>query len=234
MKKRVVLLIAMTLVLLPLFSRPQFFLGGGVKWGRLYVNEEDENTLLNNPRYNNGGVEYVADILPYIEFTYVPSVDIGLGITGEVGWGGVLGFNNSLYTYRYGEYGYNFRTDSIFDASVGLRYFTLMDKERYLTFSSALLYNYRRYSLYHLGEDGKRADELFGIWDLSPYAFDTLSYHSLSLKLGLMERYDGYYFIVDAELSKDLNAFLSSSFRFSVSASFGFVFTILKENEFMR
>ena len=32
----------------------------------------------------------------------------------------------------------------------------------------------------------------------------------------------------------DLNSFLSSSFRFSVSASFGFVFTILKENEFMR
>ncbi len=234
MKKRVVLLIAMTLVLLPLFSRPQFFLGGGVKWGRLYVNEEDENTLLTNPRYNNGGVEYVADILPYIEFTYVPSVDIGLGITGEAGWGGVLGFNNSLYTYRYGEYGYNFRTDGIFDASVGLRYFTLMDKERYLTFSSALLYNYRRYSLYHPGDNGKRADELFGIWDLSPYAFDNLSYHSLSLKLGLMERYDGYYFRVDAELSKDLNAFLSSSFRFSVSASFGFVFTILKENEFMR
>ena len=234
MKKRVVLLIAMTLVLLPLFSRPQFFLGGGVKWGRLYVNEEDENTLLHNLRYEEGGVEYVADILPYIEFTYVPSVDIGLGITGEVGWGGVLGFNNSLYTYRYGEYGYNFRTDGIFDASVGLRYFTLMDKERYLTFSSALLYNYRRYSLYHPGENGKRADELYGIWDLSPYAFDTLSYHSLSLKLGLMERYDGYYFRVDAELSKDLNAFLSSSFRFSVSASFGFVFTILKENEFMR
>ena len=49
-----------------------------------------------------------------------------------------------------------------------------------------------------------------------------------------MERYDGYYFRVDAELSKDLNGFLSSSFRFSVSASFGFVFTILKENEFMR
>ena len=234
MKKRVVLLIAMTLVLLPLFSRPQFFLGGGVKWGRLYVSEEDENTLLHNPRYEEGRVEYVADILPYIEFTYVPSVDIGLGITGEAGWGGVLGFNNSLYTYRYGEYGYNFRTDSIFDASVGLRYFTLMDKERYLTFSSALLYNYRRYSLYHPGENGKRADELFGIWDLSPYAFDTLSYHSLSLKLGLIERYDGYYFRVDAELSKDLNSFLSSSFRFSVSASFGFVFTILKENEFMR
>lgn len=234
MKKRVVLLIAITLVLLPLFSRPQFFLGGGVKWGRLYVNEEDENTLLHNPRYSNGGVEYVADILPYIEFTYVPSVDIGLGITGEAGWGGVLGFNNSLYTYRYGEYGYNFRTDGIFDASVGLRYFTLMDKERYLTFSSALLYNYRRYSLYHPGEDGKRADELFGIWDLSPYAFDTLSYHFLSLKLGLMERYDGYYFRVDAELSKELSDFLSSSFRFSVSASFGFVFTILKENEFMR
>ena len=234
MKKRVVLFIAMTLVLLPLFSRPQFFLGGGVKWGRLYVNEEDENTLLTNPRYKNGGVEYVADILPYIEFTYVPSVDIGLGITGEAGCGGVLGFNNSLYTYRYGEYGYNFRTDGIIDASVGLRYFTLMDKERYLTFSTALLYNYRRYSLYHPGENGKRADELYGIWDLSPYAFDTLSYHSLSLKLGLMERYDGYYFRVDAELSKDLNAFLSSSFRFSVSASFGFVFTILKENEFMR
>ena len=205
-----------------------------MKWGRLYVNEEDENTLLHNPRYEEGGVEYVADILPYIEFTYVPSVDIGLGITGEVGWGGVLGFNNSLYTYRYGEYGYNFRTDGIFDASVGLRYFTLMDKERYLTFSSALLYNYRRYSLYHPEENGKRADELFVIWNLSPYAFDTLSYHSLSLKLGLMERYDGYYFRVDAELSKDLNAFLSSSFRFSVSASFGFVFTILKENEFMR
>ena len=234
MKKRVVFLIVMTLVLLPLFSRPQFFLGGGVKWGRLYVNEEDEQTLLNNPRYNNGGVEYVADILPYIEFTYVPSVDIGLGITGEAGWGGVLGFNNSLYTYRYGEYGYNFRTDGILDASVGLRYFTLMDKERYLTFSSALLYNDRRYSLYYPGENGKRADELYGIWDLSPYAFDTLSYHSLSLKLGLMERYDGYYFRVDAELSKDLNSFLSSSFRFSVSASFGFVFTILKENEFMR
>ena len=198
------------------------------------MNSEDDNTLLHNPIYNNVGVEYVSDILPYIEFTYVPSVDIGLGITGEAGWGGVLGFNNSLYTYRYGEYGYNFRTDGIFDASMGLRYFTLMDKERYLTFSSALLYNYRRYSLYHPGENGKRADELFGIWDLSPYAFDTLSYHSLSLKLGLMERYDGYYFRVDAELSKDLNAFLSSSFRFSVSASFGFVFTILKENEFMR
>ena len=48
------------------------------------------------------------------------------------------------------------------------------------------------------------------------------------------ERYDGYYFRVDAELSKDLRDFLSSSVRFSVSASFGFVFTILKENEFMR
>ena len=234
MKKRVVLLIAMTLVLLPLFSRPQFFLGGGVKWGRLYVNEEDENTLLHNPRYEEGGVEYVADILPYIEFTYVPSVDIGLGITGEAGWGGVLGFNNSLYTYRYGEYGYNFRTDGIFDASVGLRYFTLMDKERYLTFFFSFFYNYRRYSLYHPEVNGKRAAVLYGIWDLSPYTFDTLSYHSLSLKLGLMERYDGYYFRVDAELSKDLNSFFSSSFRFSVSASFGFVFTILKENEFMR
>ena len=55
-----------------------------------------------------------------------------------------------------------------------------------------------------------------------------------------MERYDAYYFKLDLSAQKPLDfsngfdSLSSSGWRVSMSATFGVVFTILNENEFMR
>ena len=235
MKKRMILLLLVSLALLPLFSRPQFFAGGGLGWGRMYLSENETEILDGNIRYEKG--EYISDALPFLEFTYLPVADLGLGVSGELGYGRVLGCNDGNTTYSNNEKGYSFRTDSILDASLGLRYIQLMAKEKYVSFSAFLQYNYRRYSLV---SDVESAKSLWAVKDISGHERDVISLHSIEAGIGLMERYDKYYFRIDLGVAKALDfsdGFASlghSGWSAKVSASFGFVFTILNENEFMR
>ena len=54
MKKRLLILSLFVLIFLsPLFSRPQFFFGGGVEWGKLYMDESEMTKLEGNTRYSN-------------------------------------------------------------------------------------------------------------------------------------------------------------------------------------
>ena len=235
MKKKVIAIVCLSLSLIPLFSRPQFFVGGGLGWGRTYVKESETEILDGNERYERA--EYISDALPFVEFTYLPVADLGLGFSGEVGYGRVLGFNNGNATYSSSDKGYSFRTDSIIDASLGLRYIQLMAKEKYVSFSAFLQYNYRRYSLI---SDVTDAKTLWATKDISGHDRDVISQHSIEAGIGLMERYDKYYFRIDFGVAKSLDfsrGFSNlgdSGWRAKVSASFGVVFTILNENEFMR
>lgn len=246
--KKMVVLIMLLLLAIPLFSRPQFFLGGGVGWGRLTIGENQSTKLSSNIRYEEGDktkMKYIADFIPHLELTVLPSADLGLGLSGKIGYGRVMGHNDHYETYGSDDkysvgdswyyYGYSFRTDSILDASVGLRYINEVRRERYLSFSASLLYNYKLFTLYNPSlNSGIAADRLSGKKDI--HGFDVFSIHSLILGLSLMERYDANYFRIDFDMEKELDfsSFSSSSYRWSVTASFGVVFTILSENEFMR
>lgn len=234
MKKRILVITFALLVLMPLFSRPQFFFGGGIEWGKLYMGEVEKNALSVNPRYRTtGDSSYISHFVPTIETTFIPVADIGLGITGSLGYGRVLGFYNDSTLYTSSDRGYSILTDSIIDASLGVRYMTVMAKERYLSFNAYALYNFRRY---HLVKGN--ALSLYGKKDKGD--FTNYNQHSISLGIGLMERYDAYYFKLDLsaikplDLSNGLESLKSSGWRVSMSATFGVVFTILNENEFMR
>ena len=110
---------------------------------------------------------------------------------------------------------------------------TVMAKERYVSFNAYALYNYSRYKLLKgngSAEYGKRGEREYSLF----------SQHSISLGVGLMERYDAYYFKLDLSAKKPLDfsngfdSLSSSGWRVSMSATFGVVFTTLHEYEFMR
>ena len=93
MKKRLLILSLFVLILLfPLFSRPQFFFGGGVEWGKLYMDESEMTILNGNTRYNNPkDGAYISHFVPTLEATFIPVADIGVGIACSFGYGGGLG-----------------------------------------------------------------------------------------------------------------------------------------------
>ena len=93
MKKRLLILSLFVLILLsPLFSRPQFFFGGGVEWGKLYIGESEKAALSDNDRYSDPkDGAYISHLVPTLEATFIPVADIGVGITCSFGYGGVLG-----------------------------------------------------------------------------------------------------------------------------------------------
>ena len=235
MKKRILILSLFVLILLsPLFSRPQFFFGGGVEWGKLYMDESEMTILKGNTRYSNPkDGAYISHFVPTLEATFIPVADIGVGITCSFGYGGVLGYNNGSKLYSSSDNGYSIFTDSIVDASIGVRYMTVMAKEKYLSFTSYAQYNYRGYFL-------SRGPINNGYISKDNGVVDNINQHSISLGIGLMERYDAYYFKIDLSAQKPLSfssfldSFNSSGWRMSMSATFGVVFTILNENEFMR
>ena len=235
MKKRLLILSLFVLIFLsPLFSRPQFFFGGGVEWGKLYMGESEKTTLSDNDRYSNPkDGAYISHFVPTLEATFIPVADIGVGITCSFGYGGVLGYNNGSKLYSSSDNGYSIFTDSIVDASIGVRYMTVMAKEKYLSFTSYAQYNYRGYFL-------SKGPVNNGYISKDKGGVSNISQHSISLGIGLMERYDAYYFKIDLSAQKPLSfssfldSFNSSGWRMSMSATFGVVFTILNENEFMR
>ena len=235
MKKRVVILLIVIFSIFSLSARPQFFFGGGVEWGKLYLGEEEKALLDGNGRYKSDatGTSYISGFVPTIEATFIPVADIGLGVTGSFGYGGVMGFYDGDNLYSTSDRNYSLLTDSIIDASIGLRYMTVMAKERYLSFNAYALYNFRRYHLCNgdaLAEYGKKEKG----------TYDNFNQHSISLGIGLMERYDAYYFRIDLgavkplDFSNGLEGLKNNGWRMSMSATFGVVFTILNENEFMR
>ena len=235
MKKRSLIIFLFILIILsPIFSRPQFFFGGGVEWGKLYMNESEMGILNDNNRYSNPkDGAYISHFVPTLEATFIPVADIGVGITCSFGYGGVLGYNNGSKLYSSSDNGYSIFTDSIVDASIGVRYMTVMAKEKYLSFTSYAQYNYRGY---FLAKDPVNK----GYISKDNGVVDNINQHSISLGIGLMERYDAYYFKIDLSAQKPLSfssfldSFNSSGWRMSMSATFGVVFTILNENEFMR
>ena len=236
MKKRIlILLITILFVLSPIFARPQFFFGGGVEWGKLYPGENEKEVLSHNDRFNvSADGAYISHFVPSIETTFIPVADIGLGLTGSFGYGSVLGYNNGNDSITATSNGFlGFLNDSVLDASIGIRYMTVMAKERYVSFNAYALYNYSRYKLLKGNvslEYGKRGES----------EYSAFSQHSISLGVVLMERYDAYYFKLDLSAKKPLDfsngfdSLSSSGWRVSMSATFGVVFTILNENEFMR
>ena len=110
---------------------------------------------------------------------------------------------------------------------------TVMAKEKYLSFTSYAQYNYRGYFL-------SKGPVNNGYISKDKGGVSNINQHSISLGIGLMERYDAYYFKIDLSAQKPLSfssfldSFNSSGWRMSMSATFGVVFTILNENEFMR
>ena len=219
MKKRLLILSLFVLILLsPLFSRPQFFFGGGVEWGKLYMGESEKAAFSDNDRYSDPkDGAYISHFVPTLEATFIPVADIGVGITCSFGYGGVLGYNNGSKLYSSSDYGYSIFTDSIVDAS----------------FTSYAQYNYRGYFL-------SKGPVNNGYISKDKGGVSNINQHSISLGIGLMERYDAYYFKIDLSAQKPLSfssfldSFNSSGWRMSMSATFGVVFTILNENEFMR
>ena len=236
MKKRIlILLFTLLFVVSPLIARPQFFFGGGVEWGKLYPGENEKEILSHNNRFNvSEEGSYISHFVPSIEATYIPVADIGLGLTGSFGYGSVLGYNNGNDSITATSNGFlGFLNDSVLDASIGIRYMTVMAKERYVSFNAYALYNYSRYKLLEDNDSveyGKRGES----------ECSAFSQHSIYLGVGLMERYDAYYFKLDLSAKKPLDfsngfdSLSSSGWRVSMSATFGVVFTILNENEFMR
>ena len=107
MKKRLLILSLFVLIFLsPLFSRPQFFFGGGVEWGKLYMNESEMGILNDNNRYSNPkDGAYISHFVPTLETTFIPVADIGVGITCSFGYGGVLGYNNGTTLYSSSDSG---------------------------------------------------------------------------------------------------------------------------------
>ena len=234
MKKILIFTLIAILSLSSLSARPQFFFGGGVEWGKLYLGENEKEALNANSRYKTeSDGSYISSFVPTIEATFIPVFDIGLGLTGSLGVGGVLGFNDGSTLYSSYNRGYSLQTDNIIDASLGIRYVTLMAKDRYLSFSSFAQYNFRRYHLL-------KGDAFKQYGKKTKGEYSNLYQHSINIGIGLMERYDAYYFRIDLGAVKPLdfsNGFSSlkdSGWRISMSATFGLVFTILNENEFMR
>lgn len=232
MKKALVILL---LVIIPfsLFARPQFFLGCALDWGRMYPSVEEDNILrdegVSNRYYDSmigsdDKLDYISNLTPSISLTYIPLSSFGLGVKLSAGYGFVTGrgINGSTYSY-YGDSWnniYSFSDDNLLLLSAGLSYIHLIDSDRYISLGGFAGFEYRAYTLLK----NKDGDDYFSIKE-----------KLLSLSISLVERYDGFYFSLDARALKDASTLLSSSgFSYSVTASIGIVFTILNENQFMN
>lgn len=242
MKKSLVFILIFFVFLTSIFSRPQFFFGPSLEWGRMYPSESEYKALKESKRYYNPGqysvkdIVYLTELIPSVTLTYVPVADWGVGLSLSAGWGHVLGTNTGLATYGYyndnnSAKRYSYGRDDILKLSMGLRYIRIADEEKYLSFNAFVKYDYTKYMLLKddlaQGVSAKNKEKI------------ELQKHSISLGLGLMERYDKYYFCVDGIINKDidldnLSSIKETGYSFYVKASCGIVFTILNENQFMR
>lgn len=244
MKKIKVIIVMLVFISLSLYARPQFFVGAGVKGGRMYPSEYVMTDLKNNARYSSTsvGIDYIFYIVPEAEFTFIPAASFPLGLTMDIGYGFVSGRNDGKNSYSYalksnGENynssdNYRYGSDDVLSLSAGLRYIHLAVSEKYFSLTGFITYNYDRFSLSKIplgkGSKGSEKDTL------------VINEHSLSLGLGIMGRYDKSYLKVESEIRKDidwekgLSSLLDPGYTLTISVSVGFVFTILKNNEFMR
>lgn len=238
MKRIKVIIVMLVFISLSLAARPQFFVGGAVKGGRMYPSDYVMTDLKSNERYIKGSskIDYIFYIVPEVEFTFIPAASFPLGLTMDIGYGFVSGRNDGKNSYSYAvdnsSDNYRYGSDDVLSLSAGLRYIHLAVSEKYFSLTGFITYNYDRFSLSKIplgkGSKGSEKDTL------------VISEHSLSLGLGIMGRYDKSYLKVESEIRKDidlekgLSSLLDPGYTLTISVSVGFVFTILKNNEFMR
>ncbi len=239
MKKKSVIIILLLFFVLTLSARPQFFFGGGAEWGRVYPADDMLLSIQDNPRYysSSRSFKYLSFLIPKAEFTVIPYTDFPLGVTLGAGYGFVTGMNTGLSTYRYSasnssDY-YRYGSDDVLLLSGGLTYIHLAESEKYFSVSGSVKYNWNRYTLSKIFiPKGTKVFERENT---------LIDEHSLSLALAVMGRYDAKYFRIEAALRKDIDyekgissLWDGKDYSLTVSATFGCVFTILKENQFMR
>lgn len=235
MKKLLVVILLFVIFSFSLFARPQFFLGCNLDWGRMYPSEEEDNILrdegLSNRYYDSmvyntdeKELEFISNLTPSLSLTYIPFASFGLGIKLSAGYGFITGrgINGDTYSYYNNSWDniYSFSTDNLLLLSAGLSYIHLIDSDRYISLGGFAGFEYRAYTLLK----NKGGDDFFSIKE-----------KLLSFSVSLLERYDGFYFALDARALKDASTLFSSSgFSYSITASIGVVFTILNENQFMN
>ncbi len=239
MKRAKSVFILMVFISISLYARPQFFIGGGVDCVRMHPSDYVMSELKTNERYINeeNSLDYVFYLLPKAEITFIPYASFPLGVSVKSGYGFVTGRNDGLDTYNYSlessSDNYRYGSDDVFSISGGLRYIHLAISDKYFSVTGSLSYNYERFSLSKVpltkGEIAQNRDNL------------VFSEHSLSLELGIMARYDKSYFKIDAEIrkaidwDKGLKSLLDKNgYSLALSVTVGFVFTMLKNNQFMR
>ena len=244
MKKRIILII-MVFAVLSLSARPQFFVGGGAEWGRVHPTESMLSTMKTNERYYISTGKYARDfkyfsfLIPKLGLTVIPYTDFPLGLTVEGGFGyvtevstGTSDHSNAPDTSKGSDY-YRYGSDNIILVSGGLTYIHLADSDKYFSVGASLKYNWNRYILSNVrlikGDRIKERNDMI------------IDEHSVSVGIGMMGRYDAEYFRLDAALRKDLDfekgvssLFDGDGYSFSISMTFGYVFTILNEHQFMR
>lgn len=244
MKKKFLIIILLIVSVLSLSARPQFFFGGGTEWGRVYPADDMYSLLKENKRYygisgndKRETIKYISFLIPKAEFTVIPYTDFPLGVTLCAGYGFVTGMNTGLSTYSYSlnksSDHYRYGSDDVLLLSGGLTYIHLAESEKYFSISGSLKYNWNRYTLSKkVIPKGTKVSERDNT---------VIDERSLSLALAVMGRYDAKYFRIEAALRKDIDfekgissLWEGKDYSLTVSATFGCVFTILKENQFMR
>ncbi len=242
--KKTVVFILLLVSAFTLSARPQFFFGGGAEWGRVYPADEMYSLLKENKRYygtsgsdKREAVKYIAFLIPKAEFTVIPYTGFPLGVTFNAGYGFVTGMNTGISTYGYslnkGSDRYRYGSDDVLLLSGGLTYIHLAESEKYFSVSGSVKYNWNRYTLTkNVIPKGTKDRERENT---------VIDEHSLSLSLAVMGRYDAKYFRIEASLRKDIDfgkgissLWDGKDYSLTVSATFGCVFTILKQNQFMR
>lgn len=243
MKKKAVIFILLIVSVLTLSARPQFFFGGGAEWGRVYPSDDMYSLLKENKRYygtigsDRQTIKYLSFLIPKAEITVIPYTDFPLGVTFNAGYGFVTGMNTGLSTYSYSVIRssdhYRYGSDEVLLLSGGLTYIHLAESEKYFSISGSLKYNWNRYTLSKtVIPKGTKVSERDNT---------VIDEHSLSMALAVMGRYDAKYFRIDASLRKDIDfgkgissLWEGKDYSLTVSATFGGVFTILRQNQFMR
>lgn len=238
MKKRIILVL-MIFSVLSLSARPQFFLGGGAEWGRVHPTESMLGDMKTNQRYytSSRDFKFFSFLVPKLGLTVIPYTDFPLGLNVEGGFGYVTQVNTGTTDYNHSPLSsadyYRYGSDNIILVSGGLTYIHLADSDRYFSVGASLKYNWNRYILSNVRLiKGKRIRERNDM---------IIDEHSVSVGIGMMGRYDAEYFRLDAALRKDLDfekgissLFDGDGYSFSISMTFGYVFTILNEHQFMR
>ncbi len=242
MKKKIVFVSLMLFFLTALSSRPQFFLSLGAEWGRIMPTAEMNGIVSRNTRYscNEVPVTTISVLIPEAELTFIPFASFPLGVSACAGWGYVTRRSSnreSSYAYYAGTTSDNgndvffYGKDDVFKASGALRYIHLADSSKYFSVTGSLGYSWTRLLL-------DRKTETKGYRENSDK--DTADSEAVLVSLGMIGRYDGSFFRVEARLEKyfDRSDFLLSlkddGYTMTVSFAIGSVFTILKSNQFMR